>query len=204
MYSGFEMATGRYRRWLGYLTAAAGYGTYTRNFYLEESVAYGNIGFISNLVNINTWKLRQFVKAQCTYGIFRNKGESLSIYNGNGIRGLTGAAITGTNKLTLNFQSQFYLPYDVIGFRFAPFLFAAFGMLGTDETPFYKQRAYQGYGLGLLVKNELLVIGSFQFSFAFYPHVPGEESMWRFNPVKTYDFSFRDFDISKPGLIAYE
>jgi hypothetical protein len=204
MYSGVELATGRYRRWLGYLTASTGYATYTRDLRLQESVAYGSLGYISNLVSIQTWKLRQFVKAQCTYGIFRSRGESLSIYNGNGIRGLSGAAITGTNKLTLNFQSQLYLPYDVAGFRFAPFFFAAFGMLGNDDTPFYEQRVYQGYGLGLLVKNELLVIGSFQFSFGFYPHVPGEHSMWKFNPVKTYDLTFRDFDISKPGLIAYE
>jgi hypothetical protein len=204
IYSGIEMATGRYRRGLGYLTAAAGYGTYTRNLYLEESTTYASLGFISNLVSLSNWKLRQFVKTQCTYGIFRSKGESLSIYNGNGIRGLNGAAITGTNKLTVNLQTQLYLPYDIVGFRFAPFLFAAFGMLGNDDTPFYRQRVYQGYGIGLLVKNELLVLGSFQFSFGFYPHVPGESSMFKYNPVKTHDFSFKDFDISKPGVISYE
>ncbi len=204
MYTGFEVAAGRYRRWLGYLMAAAGYGTYTRNSLLQESTTYGNVGYISNLYSIGNWKLRQFVKAQCTYGIFRSIGESLSIYDVNGIQGLSGAEMTGTNKLTMNFQTQLYLPYDVAGFRFAPFFFAAFGMLGSDATPFYNQRVYQGYGIGVQIKNELLVLSNFQFSFGFYPHVPGEHSMFKFNPVKTYDFSFKDFDISKPGVIAYQ
>jgi hypothetical protein len=204
IYTGFEVASGRYRRWLGYLTAAAGYGTYSRNSQIEESTMYGSVGYISNLASIKNWKLRQFVKAQCTYGIFRSRGESLSIYNGEGIRGLSGADITGTNKLTLNFQTQLYLPYNLAGFRFAPFFFAAFGMLGNDLTPFYQQKVYQGYGIGVLIKNELLVLSNFQFSFGFYPHVPGEHSMFKFNPVKTYDFSFKDFDISKPGVIAFQ
>ena len=55
------------------------------------------------------------------------------------------------------------------------------GLLGNDNSPFYNSHMYQGYGIGLLVKNELLVISTFQFSFGFYPNVPGRSSQTIFN-----------------------
>jgi hypothetical protein len=78
-------------------------------------------------------------------------------------------------------------------------------MLGDDNIPFPKGRIYQGYGLGLLVKNELLAINTFQISFGYYPFIPGVgNSIPKYNPLKTYNFIFRDFDLEKPGPVDYE
>jgi len=98
-----------------------------------------------------------------------------------------------------------YLPYNFIGFRFAPFIYWNVGMVGDDVSPFIQNRFYQAFGIGLLLKNELLVFNTFQFSIGFYPYIPGTGyDILKFNPVRTYDFGFRDFEFAKPVPISFQ
>jgi hypothetical protein len=59
--------------------------------------------------------------------------------------------------------------------------------------------------LGVLIKNENLIISSFQLSIAYYPLIPGRgQDVFKFNTFKTTDFDFRDFEIGKPANIAFQ
>jgi len=189
----------------GYLSLIGGYGTFIRNKKPEQSVVNTTLGYFSDLLTLKDWRLRQFLKVQCVYGINRKSGELIDINDDNGIKGFESDVLKGTNKLIVTLQSQLYLPYNVLGFRFAPFIFCNFGMLGTERSSLLSSRLFQAYGFGLLVKNELLTINTFQISIGWYPYIPGiENSLFKYNPVKTYNFTFRDFDIEKPVEVLYE
>jgi hypothetical protein len=142
---------------------------------------------------------------QSVYGLNRKSGESININDRNGIRGFEDPTLMGTNKFLVTIQSQLYLPYSILGFRFAPFLYCSLGMLGNETSPFYENRIYQGYGIGLLIKNELLTTSTFQVSIGIYPYIRSAgNSLFLYNPVKSYNLGFRDFDIQKPGIVGYE
>jgi hypothetical protein len=205
MYAGGILGFGNHYNHLGYLSMTAGYGTFLRNSKPEQSVFNTTLGYFSDLLQVSEWRLRQFAKVQCVYGFNRKSGEEININDDNGIKGLESDMLTGTNKLVVSLQSLVYLPYRFIGFRFAPFIFLNFAMLGTESAPFIRNRLYQGYGIGLLIKNELLTINSFQISIGIYPFIrDADNSLFKYNPIKTYNFTFRDFDIQKPAEILYE
>jgi hypothetical protein len=79
------------------------------------------------------------------------------------------------------------------------------GMLGTEKSGFTRSPLYSGFGIGLLIKNEYLILNTFQISVAYYPVIPGaKNNMFKINPVKTTDFGFRGFDISQPTPVSYQ
>lgn len=205
LYWGLQAGTGNHFGRFGYVSLRFGYGNYMNNGKVEQGVVDFNVGYFSNLFKVGTWRMRQFVKVHSVYGLNRRASEFVNINEENGIRGFSASIADITNKMVLQFQTQFYLPYEFIGFRFAPFVYCNFAFTGNESYNYFHSRAYSTYGIGLLLKNELLVWSTFQFSIGLYPFIPGDGSwVLKFNPVKSYDFSFRDFDFSKPSLIGYE
>ena len=77
-------------------------------------------------------------------------------------------------------------------------------MLGNDANGFRNSKMYSQIGIGVLVKNENLIINTFQFSISFYPSIPGNgNNIFKINSSATTDFGFRDFEIGKPSVIAF-
>lgn len=77
-------------------------------------------------------------------------------------------------------------------------------MIGNDETGFRNSRLYSQMGLGVLFRNENLVINTFQISLSFYPSIPDKgQNIFKINSFKTADFGFRDFVIGKPAIAQY-
>jgi hypothetical protein len=78
------------------------------------------------------------------------------------------------------------------------------GMLGDAEKGFRGSRVYSQFGVGILIKNDHLVMNAFQISLSFYPIIPGKgENIFRINPFETTDFGYRDFEMEKPGVIVF-
>jgi hypothetical protein len=64
---------------------------------------------------------------------------------------------------------------------------------------------YQQISLGVLIKNEYLIINTFQFSISFFPIIPGNGlDVFKANSFRTNDFGFRDYGIGKPGTIEFQ
>jgi len=78
-------------------------------------------------------------------------------------------------------------------------------MLGEAKTGFKNSKIYSQIGLGVLIKNENLVLNTFQISIAFYPLIPGKgQDVFKTNSFSTTDFGFRDFEIGKPATVIYQ
>jgi hypothetical protein len=102
-------------------------------------------------------------------------------------------------------QTQSYAPWNFIGFRFGPFITYSLGMLGNSSSGFRNSKVYSQIGLGVLIKNENLVLNAFQISITFYPVIPGNgQNIFKTNSYQTTDFGFRDFEIGKPGTVTYQ
>jgi hypothetical protein len=78
-------------------------------------------------------------------------------------------------------------------------------MIGDDSGGLKSSKVYSQIGIGILIKNDNLVINTFQISVSFYPLIPGiGNNVFKMNSIKTSDFGFRDFEIGKPGQIIYQ
>ncbi|MEO8087370.1 MAG: hypothetical protein ABI763_11150 [Bacteroidota bacterium] len=204
IYLGIKFSKGNYFS-KGYLSTSLEYGSFIHGTHFEQGAVILSANYFTDLIEIGKWKFRQFIYPQATFGINRFPGDNLSINGDAGIKGFDSYGLEGTHKLLLKLQTQCYAPWNILGFHFGPYFIYSMAMLGNQRAGFKNSHLYSQFGLGVLVKNEFLVFGIFQFSFAFYPVIPGNgNSIFKYDPDKTSDIGFRDFSISKPGAIGYQ
>ncbi len=202
-YWGFRYSWGNFFN-LGYIGTSIEYGTFINASYRTDGTLKANISYFSPLFSVSRWKIRQFIKPELTVGFRRTPFNRLSLNDGYGLNGFNSDVLSGTSRFLVVFQTQTYAPWNLIGFRFGPYLNLALGMLGNETNGFSHSRMYPQIGLGVLIKNDFLVIKYFQISFAFYPTIPGKgNNILKANPVRTTDLGFIDFVIGKPELIEF-
>ena len=202
-YWGFNHSWGNFFKW-GYFGTNLEYGTFINASYRTEGVLKASINYFSGLFSIGSWKFRQFVKPEFTLGIRQPSYNRLTLNDGYGLNGFNSAVLSGTSRLLFVIQTQSYAPWNVLGFRFGPYLNFSFGMLGNGTSGFSHSRMYPQLGLGVLIRNDYLVISNIQLSFAFYPAIPGKgNNIIIANPFRTTDFGFPDFTIGKPTVTEY-
>mgnify|MGYP000925908790 FL=1 len=79
------------------------------------------------------------------------------------------------------------------------------GLLGDNKTGFRNSNVYSHIGLGVLIKNDHLIVSTFQLSIAYYPSIPANgHNVFKFNSFRTMDFGFRDFEIGKPAVVIFQ
>ncbi|MDD4922018.1 MAG: hypothetical protein PHS30_06015 [Bacteroidales bacterium] len=204
LYLGARISSGHYYPW-GYLSTNFEYATFFHASNAEQGIITADVNYFTGLFEIGKWKFRQFIKPQLTIGIDRFSYDSLTINDGFGIDGFNSTNLLGSSRLLLTLQTQAYAPWNFIGFRFGPFFSFSLGVLGDANTGFKNKKVYSQIGLGILIKNENLILNTFQFSLSFYPVIPGYGSnVLKANSFKTTDFGFRDFEIGKPAIKVFE
>ena len=203
-YFGARISTGNYYPW-GYLSFNSEYGTFIRNSTVEQGVFTIGLNYFTGMAEFGKWKFRQFVKPQLTIGVNRFVFDSLTLNDGRGLDGFNSTSLSGSRRVALTLQTQSYAPWNFIGFRFGPYVTFSLGKLGDDETGFKNSRLYSQIGLGVLIKNEHLVINTFQLSIAYYPMIPGHgQNIVKTNSFRSADFGFRDFEIGKPAVVVFQ
>jgi len=204
LYLGLRVYFGDYYEW-GYLSSNFEYGTFFHDSHTEQGVMTAGVNYFTGLFEIGKWKFRQFVKPQMTIGINRYSTDSLTLNEGYGLDGFYSPALSGTNRILFTLQTQSYAPWNIIGFRIAPYITYSLGMLGNASAGFGDSKIYSQIGLGVLIKNESLVFKAFQMSISFYPLIPGKgQNIFKMNSFRTSDFGFRDFEIEKPARMIYQ
>jgi len=207
-YLSARISFGNFHPW-GYLSTNFEYGTFFRASHAEQGVFNAGANYFTGLFDParagGTWKFRQFLKAQVTIGLNSLPGENLSINDGYGINGFSSTDMIGTNRLLLKMQTQSYAPWNILGFRFGPYFIYSLGMLSDAASGIINSKVYSQIGLGVLIKNDYLVLNTFQFSISFYPIIPGKgKDIFKMNSIKTGDFGFRDFEIGKPSTLVFQ
>ncbi|MDP3461516.1 MAG: hypothetical protein Q8S18_01875 [Bacteroidales bacterium] len=187
----------------GYLSAHIQYGSFIGPNGLQQGVITGRINYFTKLLTFGNWRIRQFVKPTVIVGIKRLATDNLSF--DDNLEGFENLAYKATSMMVLTIQTQSYAPWNFVGFRFGPYLFSTFGLLGNEASGFSRSRLYSVFGLGMLIKNDYLIFSTFQLSMTFYPFIPGKgTNIFNTNAFEASDYGFRGFEISKPGIIDYK
>ena len=203
IYIGGRFSSGNYYSW-GYLSTNFEYGTFLHSLKARQGVFRAGINYFTKLIEIGPWKLRQFIKPQLIIGINRIDYDSLTLNNEYGLKGFNSSILSGNSRAVFTSQTQLYAPWSFIGFHFGPYLSFSVGMLGDAKKGFRDSRVYTHIGVGVLIKNENLVMSTFQLSLSFYPEIPGNGvDVFKFNSFQTEDFGFRDFEIGKPAVVLF-
>ena len=220
-YIGAKVSHGNYFDW-GYLSTNFEYGTFVNEGQKEQTAYSFQINYFTNLIPLGEkWKMRQFVKPQFLIGTNRleSPGDRLTIDEYNPFTGIYGnenqrqnsggipgfdSNLMGTKKYVLSLQTQFYSPWEVLGFRLNPFVNITSAILGEEGERISTNRLFSSFGVGFIIRNDYLVFSSFQLSFSYYPTVPGQGNhIFDTNAFDTEDFGFQNFELGKPTPVWY-
>lgn len=201
-YAGIEIARAKHFK-IGYLSSTISYGVFFNKNVTNDITTHYRLYYFSNLYQTGRWYWRQFFNFNMVHG--ENKLENTSInVNSDDLYGFDGSGISGNTKMVLNSETVAYLPYHVIGFRFAPVVSVGLGMLGSPEHPVIQSNLFQAYSVGIMVRNENLLSSTFQFSIGMYPFLPnGKTDVALYNPISSFTLRVRSFSISRPEFISY-
>jgi hypothetical protein len=137
------------------------------------------------------------------HGENKLNGETIT-FNNNELYGFENRTLTGNTKITLSSETVAYLPYQLIGFRFAPVITIGLGIIGNQTHKLFSSNLYQAYTLGLMLRNENLLTSTFQFSVGVYPYFPDNGTFaLKYNPIASFTLRVRGFSVSKPEFISY-
>jgi hypothetical protein len=202
-YFGIRFSYGNYNEW-GYLSTNFEFGTFVNAGKVEQGVITAGVSYFTGLFEIGQWKFRQFVKPEVTIGLNRYYNDSLTLKDSYGLHGFNSSDLSGSKRILFSFQTQTYSPWEVLGFHFGPYLICSLGVLGDGPKGFRNSKIYSQIGIGVLIKNENLIINTFQFSISFYPLIPGNgQDIFKINSFSTTDFGLRDFEIGKPAIVIF-
>ncbi len=202
-YAGIEIGRGRHYHGFGYASFSVAAGTFWHQGRSADAATQVELRYFTDLFHVGRFFLRQFVTVSGVSTMPRIAPLRLDL-NGDQLFGFNSASVSGTHKELLRLETVAYAPWKVLGFRFAPVLLAGFGTIGGESSPLFSGRLHRALGLGLLIRNENLLVKTFEVTFNFYPYVP-EENGWVFDVGRYGNYTTRlnDYSFTQPGTVAF-
>ena len=159
--------------------------------------------YFSDLIKKGNLFFREFLNFNLVHGENKLAGQTIT-FNGDELYGFENRTLFGNTKMTLSSETVAYLPYQLIGFRFAPVITAGIGMIGDPTHRLIKSNLYQAYTLGIMLRNENLLNSTFQFAIGAYPFFPDSGGFaLKYNPITSFTLRVRVFSVSKPDFVSY-
>jgi hypothetical protein len=188
----------------GNIAANISFGGFLKGDAIEQGAVAYRATYFSDMFKLGRWGFRQFANTEGFYGLNMLPMDRVTLNEAHELFGFQSPDLAGSKKVALNFQSVFYAPVAIMGFRFAPVALFGLGMIGDEKRNLFSGNIFQSYGLGLLIRNESFAFQTFQISFAFYPLVPGFDGFdYQLNPRGAYDLRFINFDIGRPETVPF-
>ncbi len=203
-YTGIDLSYGHYTENLGYFYTSAGFGTFIRDNHTDQGVLLLRLKYFSNLIDLGSLKIRNFVNIDYNRGFDRNTDEYLSIAKTYGFTGFSNDSLRGAQRVVFDLESVVFSPINIYGFRFAFFGFADMAFLAGTAEVISNGRILSGIGLGIRIRNDNLVFNTFQIKLGFFPDPPQYSRINYFTISGEQLLRPNNFDPGPPAVIPYK
>lgn len=171
-YAGLKVSYGNIFTRFGYIYGGAALSTFINQGNMEQGMLNASLRYFTPLIPAGRSKMRTFVNAYYTRGLNRYTDEFLYLRNSSLVRGFRNDSISGVTRLAFSLEPVLLINKAALGFRFAVFAFADYGLLikeGIFDGGYYSVGAL---GAGIRIRNDQLVMNTLQIRFAWYPNAP--------------------------------
>jgi hypothetical protein len=162
---------------------------------LAGTTAYGRV------VRWHRTMIRQY--ANLSYTRLGNRVTTAPLYLNNqyGLRGFLSDSVYGTQRLSLQLETAFYLPGKLLGFRFAPFPWGDLALITPENKRFSQSALYTSLGAGLRARNENLIFETIEVRAFFFPVAPANMTGFKVVTNANIRFRYRSNYITAPDFI---
>lgn len=164
-YGGLSLRSGGFASF-GYIMGDMSVGTFY-NFHKRRpfrSALNVRFDYFTNMLGKGRFKVRQFASVNYLNGWNRSKGfyEAVWFTRESGPREMANSPL-GRDRLVFSAETVIFTPWQPVGFRMALYGFGDVGFLGYDKNVF-RNDCFATVGVGIRMKNEMLVFGTIQLS----------------------------------------
>jgi len=205
-YIGSEFSAAEVGSW-GYLFSSVRAGGFISSLNEMQQITTNiRTTYFSNLFKFCNLELRQFIKVDYTRGVsrFYGEGEQIFLDENNGVRGLSSREMSGTTRFVLNFETVAFSPLYVFGFRFAYFAFCDWGRIGSADDYLIGNQSFTGFGIGVRIRNENLVLNTINLRLGYYPKLPSNADVLYWLISGQQKPVFENFRAKEPQIIPFE
>ncbi|HLG02466.1 MAG TPA: hypothetical protein VI731_02655, partial [Bacteroidia bacterium] len=204
-YAGAEFDRQFFRTQGSFGLYGVGAGSFVFQGRMEDIILRARALWYSKLLYLGHVKLRQ--KFYATFATALKPlfiGQQLIPNNEAGIRGFNSSVVYGHQRWILQSESTFWMPFMVLGFRFAAFVSVQIAQVAANQEPIFHQTAYAGLGGGFRIKNENTIFKTLEIRSYYYPVVPPGYQKWMIDMSNVVELRFTLPQIKVPGFIGFD
>lgn len=169
----------------------------------EDVTLLASASLFSKLIHYKHVRLRQYLGISYTTILNQQVNVPLTINSDFGLDGFRADSVLGTQRFTLYTQSLAFLPRSILGFRFAPLVFAELSAIAPKDENLFAQKPFTGYGAGLRTRNENLVFGTIELKIFYFPRVTENLSTIRVTLTSNLRVKYSSSFVRPPQSIQY-
>jgi hypothetical protein len=202
-YIGASLTWGNPPGRMGYLNVSAAASAFLMGRVTEQGTASLSMNYFTDLILSGRWRFRGFAKASLTKGFDRYSDEYLTLGRNDIVTGFRNDSLRGNQRSVVNLEAVAFSPLSIYGFRFAFFLFYDYAGLGKGYDFIPGTADVHAIGGGVRIRNNNLIINTFQIRLAWYPGMPPYSDPRRFDISGEPVLRQRGFDAGPPSLLIY-
>lgn len=202
-YAGAELEHSVFRKSGDFHQSSLRLGSYFYQGKMQDIILLASTSMFSRLMVYKGLKIRQSLNVSYTSIFNQQLNLPLRIDNQYGIERLRTDSITGTQRLGMGFETVVYIKPTLLGFNFAPFVFADMTMIAPKREVLIKQKPYYAVGGGVRTRNENLIFGTIELRMFYFPRVPDDLSKFRITVSSNLRVKYSSGFVKAPGLIQY-
>ncbi|HET7178073.1 MAG TPA: hypothetical protein VFI14_00040, partial [Chryseosolibacter sp.] len=177
-------------------------GAFT-NHGLEDATILLSGSMTSRLIPQGRFLLRQSFQLDYTRVYRQRTALPLDINNEFGIQYFRADSLRGTERFHIQSQTLAFTPWQLLGFRFAPFAFGEMAVLAGNGETIFREKPFFGFGGGIRTRNENLIFGTVELRFIYYPRTTEDISSFNVRVSTNLRIKYSAGFVHPPGLVQY-
>jgi hypothetical protein len=191
----------RYFPKVGYLNLSAAAGSFFKEQTVEDGLVILNGLYFSDLIKLRKNQVRQFIYFNYTKGFNRILDRTIGL-NGKW-RNEDGFVPLGNERITLGFESVYFMSMYLYGFQFALFHRIDFKLLSNKTTLFHKNSSFPIFTAGVRMINENLVLPRLSVELSYFGGNENYSPAWQFKLGTSLIDLFGTNQVFKPQVLKF-
>ena len=187
------------RNYFNYTLRAGAY--YYRNRFEDIDLLFSMENFTRLKKLRSNWYHRFFYTASVTGQSNPVLNTPLFLTSNYGLPYMTNAPFGADLRATGKMETVFYNTRKILGFRFAPFVFADVSVLKPAKMNLNKMELFSSIGGGVRTRNENLVFGTVELKAHYFPRTIGDMKPWKIELNSNIRFKYISGFIRRPDFI---
>lgn len=200
-YLEWDANLGRYLPHLGYINLSMAVGSFFKSTSSEDGLISLSGTYFSNLIGVRKAQARQFIYLGYTKGFNRVLDRTISLTGR--WRDLNRLPPLGNQRMTMGFETVYFMPWYVYGFQFALFHRIDFNLLSKNTVLLNKTAVFPSIQLGVRMLNENLVLPRISVDLTYFAKNENFNAAWQFKFSTTLPNLFGTSQIFKPRVSGF-